>query len=151
MDGVYESQHKRTYLSMLIQVGIYLPLLVGLLLLYPWLAGSRKITYSQENEETEQKADAIHESQYKQNCTSENSGSLSERDISLSSEFCLQPLSDNPASTVSLPAPVGAISIQHCEMYSDAHAHCSLHANSSVYLWSVSSLRSLITWALCMT
>ena len=37
---------------MLIQVGIFLPLLVGLLLLYPWLAGSRKIKYSQEDEET---------------------------------------------------------------------------------------------------
>ena len=63
VDGVYESQQKRTYLSMLIQVGIYLPLLVGLLLLYPWLAGSRKIKYSQENEETEEKADSTNESQ----------------------------------------------------------------------------------------
>ena len=63
VDGVYESQHKRTYLSMLIQVGIYLPLLVGLLLLYPWLAGSRKIKYSQEDEETEEKADSTNESQ----------------------------------------------------------------------------------------
>ena len=53
---MYESQHKRTYLSMLIQVGIFLPLLVGLLLLYPWLAGSHKIQYSQTiNEEEEDK------------------------------------------------------------------------------------------------
>ena len=46
VDAVYESQQKRTYLSMLIQVGIFLPLLVGLLLLYPWLAGSHKIQYT---------------------------------------------------------------------------------------------------------
>ena len=56
MDAVYEGVQKRTYLSMLIQVGIFLPLLVGLLLLYPWLAGSHKIQYSQEdNEEVEEK------------------------------------------------------------------------------------------------
>ena len=36
---------------MLIQVGLFLPLLIGLLLLYPWLAGSRKIDYSQENQD----------------------------------------------------------------------------------------------------
>ena len=53
VDMLYESQQKRTYLAMLVQVGIYLPLLVGLLLLYPWLAGSRKIKYSQENEDDE--------------------------------------------------------------------------------------------------
>ena len=54
---------------MLIQVGILLPLLVGLLLLYPWLAGSHKIQYSQEEEEEEDettklfssKSDLIHE------------------------------------------------------------------------------------------
>ena len=55
VDKVYEGQQKKTYLSMLIQVGIFLPLLVGLLLLYPWLAGSHK--YSQENEDTEQEED----------------------------------------------------------------------------------------------
>ena len=49
MDAVYEHAQKRTYLVMLIQVGLFLPLLIGLLLLYPWLVGSRKIDYSQEN------------------------------------------------------------------------------------------------------
>ena len=53
VDMLYESQQKRTYLAMLVQIGIYLPLLVGLLLFYPWLAGSRKIRYSQENEDDE--------------------------------------------------------------------------------------------------
>ena len=57
VDDTYESQHKRTYLSMLIQVGIFLPLLVGLLLLYPWLAGSHKIQYSQTNEDTQEEED----------------------------------------------------------------------------------------------
>ena len=57
MDAVYEGQQKRTYLSMLIQVGLYLPLLVGLLLLYPWLAGSLKIQYSLENEDTHEQDD----------------------------------------------------------------------------------------------
>ena len=66
---MYEGVQKRTYLSMLIQVGIFLLLLVGLLLLYPWLAGSHKIQYSQEKEEEEDettklfssKSDLIHE------------------------------------------------------------------------------------------
>ena len=51
MDALYEHVQKRTYLVMLIQVGLFLPLLIGLLLLYPWLAGSRKIDYSQENQD----------------------------------------------------------------------------------------------------
>ena len=57
MDAVYEGAQKRTYLSMLIQVGIFLPLLVGMLLLYPWLAGSHKIQYSQTNEDTQEEED----------------------------------------------------------------------------------------------
>ena len=32
-------------------VGLFLPLLTGLFLLYPCLAGSRKIDYSQENQD----------------------------------------------------------------------------------------------------
>ena len=51
VDVVYEHVQKRTYLVMLIQVGLFLPLLIGLLLLYPWLAGSRKIDYSKENQD----------------------------------------------------------------------------------------------------
>ena len=36
MDALYEHERKRTFLTMLVQVGIiYLPLLIGLLLLYP--------------------------------------------------------------------------------------------------------------------
>ena len=43
---------------MLIQVGVFLPLLIGVFFLYPWLAGSRKIDYSQENlEQMEEEAD----------------------------------------------------------------------------------------------
>ena len=39
-------------------VGVFLPLLIGLFLLYPWLAGSRKIDYSQENlEQAEEETD----------------------------------------------------------------------------------------------
>ncbi|CAI8017903.1 hypothetical protein GBAR_LOCUS10805 [Geodia barretti] len=58
MDVVYEHVQKRTYLVMLIQVGVFLPLLIGLFLLYPWLAGSRKIDYSQDNQEqAEEEAD----------------------------------------------------------------------------------------------
>ena len=53
VDYTYEHEQKRTYLPMLIQVGIYLPLLVGLFLLYPWLAGSKKIKYSQQTEDSE--------------------------------------------------------------------------------------------------
>ena len=55
VDYAYEHEQKRTYLPMLIQVGIYLPLLVGLFLLYPWLAGSKKIKYSQQTEDSEDK------------------------------------------------------------------------------------------------
>ena len=40
---MYEHAQKRTYLTMLIQVGVYVPLLVGLVLLYQWLAESRKV------------------------------------------------------------------------------------------------------------
>ena len=54
MDVVYERAQKRTYLVMLIQVGMFLPLLIGLLLLYPWLEGSHKIDYSQGKEEEEE-------------------------------------------------------------------------------------------------
>ena len=55
---MYEHVQKRTYLVMLIQVGVFLPLLIGLFLLYPWLAGSRKVDYSQENQEQmEEEAD----------------------------------------------------------------------------------------------
>ena len=43
---------------MLIQVGLFLPLLIGLLLLYPWLAGSRKIDYSQENQDKQGEQEA---------------------------------------------------------------------------------------------
>ena len=58
VDVVYEHVQKRTYLVMLIQVGVLLPLLIGLFLLYPWLAGSRKIDYSQDNQEqAEEEAD----------------------------------------------------------------------------------------------
>ena len=53
VDYAYEDAQKRTYLPMLIQVGIYLPLLVGFFLLYPWLGGSRKITFSQKTDDAE--------------------------------------------------------------------------------------------------
>ena len=37
VDSLYEKAEKRTYLLMLTVVGMLLPLLVGLLLLYPWI------------------------------------------------------------------------------------------------------------------
>ena len=37
VDEEYERAGKRTYLLMLTLVGLFLPLLVGLLLLYPWI------------------------------------------------------------------------------------------------------------------
>ena len=43
VDFMYELEGKRTYLPMLIQVAIYTPLLVGLILLYPWLAGRHQV------------------------------------------------------------------------------------------------------------
>ena len=58
VDVVYEHVQKRTYLVMLIQVGLFLPLLIGLLLLYPWLAGSRKIDYSQDNQDKQKEEEA---------------------------------------------------------------------------------------------
>ena len=49
--ALYEHELKRTYPVMLFQVGIYLPLLVGLIILYPWLAGKYKISYSEDTED----------------------------------------------------------------------------------------------------
>ena len=48
---MYEHEQKRTYSVMLIQVVIYVPLLIGLIILYPWLVGKYKIKYSQQNED----------------------------------------------------------------------------------------------------
>lgn len=44
----YERAKKRTYLPLLTVVGIYLPLLAGLLLLYPWISGRYKSKSSDE-------------------------------------------------------------------------------------------------------
>jgi hypothetical protein len=54
LDYVYEHEGKRNYLSMMIQVGIFVPLLCGLLLLYPWLAGRYKVIYSEQTMKTEE-------------------------------------------------------------------------------------------------
>jgi hypothetical protein len=54
VDYVYEHEGKRNYLSMMIQVGIFVPLLCGLLLLYPWLAGRYKVIYSEQTMKTEE-------------------------------------------------------------------------------------------------
>lgn len=55
VDTVYELAQKRTYLVMLIQVGIYSPLLVAVL--YPWLTGKYKIRYYQQNDDDEEEKD----------------------------------------------------------------------------------------------
>ena len=44
----YERAKKRTYLPLLSVVGLYLPLLVGLFLLYPWISGRYKSKSSDE-------------------------------------------------------------------------------------------------------
>ena len=54
VDSMYEHEQKRTYLSMLIQVGIYIPLLVGLVLLYPWLAGKHKFKFGEKDDSSDE-------------------------------------------------------------------------------------------------
>lgn len=39
---------------MLIQVGIYIPLLVGLVLLYPWLAGKYKFKFGEKDDSSDE-------------------------------------------------------------------------------------------------
>ena len=42
VDKEYERAEERTYLPMLIQVSLFFPLLIGLVLLYPWISEVRK-------------------------------------------------------------------------------------------------------------
>ena len=53
MDITYEKAKKRTYLPMLTLVALLLPLLCGLLLLYPWLGGGRKTKQQQPQDRNE--------------------------------------------------------------------------------------------------
>jgi hypothetical protein len=55
MNSLYEEAEKRTYLLMLTLVGIFLPLLIGLLLLYPWVMETITLnqTPATDEEETE--------------------------------------------------------------------------------------------------
>lgn len=60
MDGAYELVKKRTFLPMLLLVGLFLPLLIGLFLLYPWIKNKKeekeppkKQEEEEDNEETE--------------------------------------------------------------------------------------------------
>ena len=54
VDYAYERDQKTTHLSMLIQVGFMVPLLGGLLLLYPCLAGKYKVNYFEQIKEAEE-------------------------------------------------------------------------------------------------
>ena len=58
VDAAYERVQKRTFLPMLVLVGLFLPLLIGLLLIYPWIGDRSKKKESlekegEDNEETE--------------------------------------------------------------------------------------------------
>lgn len=59
VDGAYELVKKRTFLPMLLLVGLFLPLLIGLFLLYPWIKNEKeekeppKKQEEEEDEETE--------------------------------------------------------------------------------------------------
>ena len=66
MDGLYEHEKKRTYFVTMIQVGIYIPLLIGLFILYPWLAGKYKVNYSKKNEDTDDDDDDDGENESKE-------------------------------------------------------------------------------------
>ena len=53
VDITYEKAKKRTYLPMLTLVALLLPLLCGLLLLYPWLGGRHKTKQQQPQDRKE--------------------------------------------------------------------------------------------------
>ena len=67
MDITYEKAKKRTYLPMLTLVALFLPLLCGLLLLYPWLGGRHKTKEQQpwDKEEDDEKTELIPASELK--------------------------------------------------------------------------------------
>ena len=58
VDYAYERQQKKTYLSMLLQVSFLVPLLIGLLFLYPCLAGKYKVKYTQQETDKERDENA---------------------------------------------------------------------------------------------
>ena len=51
--SLYEVAEKRTYLLMLTLVGIFLPLLIGLLLLYPWVMETITLNQTPDTDEEE--------------------------------------------------------------------------------------------------
>ncbi|CAI8004572.1 hypothetical protein GBAR_LOCUS3960 [Geodia barretti] len=53
MTSLYEVAEKRTYLLMLTLVGIFLPLLIGLLLLYPWVMETITLNQTPDTDEEE--------------------------------------------------------------------------------------------------
>lgn len=60
VDALYEKAEKRTYLLMLVLVGVFLPLLMGILLLYPCI--QKRVRQNQQlrekdREEEEEKED----------------------------------------------------------------------------------------------
>ena len=61
VDITYEKAKKRTYLPMLTLVALFLPLLCGLLLLYPWLGGRHKTKelQPQDKKEDDEKTELI--------------------------------------------------------------------------------------------
>ena len=66
VDMTYEKAKKRTYLPMLTLVALFLPLLCGLLLLYPWLGGKHKTKQQpQDRKEDDEKTELIPASELK--------------------------------------------------------------------------------------
>ena len=59
VDRMYEKAKKRTYLPMLTLVALFLPLLCGLLLLYPWLGGRHKTMQQQHRKEADEQSELI--------------------------------------------------------------------------------------------
>ena len=67
VDIAYEKAKKRTYLPMLTLVALLLPLLCGLLLLYPWLGGRHKAKQQQlqDRKEEDEHTELIPASEFK--------------------------------------------------------------------------------------
>ena len=57
--GAYEKVKKRTFLPMLILVGLFLPLLLGLILLYPWIGDRSKKKEPKEKQDEEEENELL--------------------------------------------------------------------------------------------
>jgi len=59
VDAAYERAQKRTFLPMLILVGLFLPLLLGLILLYPWIGDRKKKKEPKEKQDEEEENELL--------------------------------------------------------------------------------------------